>query len=100
MLQNKQNQINGAEMSFMKTSSAKSEGDESSQGFRDGDLSTDADDDEFRENDITYSESPPSSVTGGHIGPIYCWKEDSKHYDENDSNIAVFDAAMSPKTKE
>ena len=36
----------------------------------------------------------------GPPGPIYCWKEDSRHYDENDSTIAVFDAAMSPKTKE
>ena len=67
-------------------------------GFKDDDLSTEPDEDEYH-NDASmmeYTESP-SCID---VGPIFSWKDNHQPYDENDAKLAVFDAAMPPKLRE
>ena len=82
-----------------------SDGDENSSGFKDeddddGDLSTD-EGDVINNSHHTNSDGVMSpSMLDQTIGPVFSWNVDDQLYDANDSKLAVFDAAMSPKMKE
>lgn len=76
------------------------DGDGDSSGFKDDDLSTEPDEDEYREQtDVEYAESLTSPIENA-VGPIFSWKDGHKLYDENDAKLAVFDVAMPTKMKE
>lgn len=104
MLQVKMNQILGAEGRFRQVQldsvMSDGDGDGDSSGFKDDDLSTEPDEDEYREQtDVEYAESLTSPIENA-VGPIFSWKDGHKLYDENDAKLAVFDVAMPTKMKE
>jgi len=76
-----------------------SDGDENSSGFKDDDLSTEPDEDESYHDNADEPLGSPSFFDTS-IGPIFSWNDALQPYDANDSKLAVFDAAMSPKMKE
>ena len=96
MLLKKQCQVVGAEQRFKQVhreSLTFSDDDENSSGFKDGDLSTEAD--EKEEQELAASLNGDESQ----VGNVFSWKEGQDLYNENDAKLAVFDAAMPAKLK-
>ncbi|XP_065639760.1 puratrophin-1 isoform X3 [Hydra vulgaris] len=94
MLQVKQNQIAGAEERLKRNWDQYSSDpdNENSSGIKDDDVSTEADED-------LYQDAKSVSDCFDLVNfPVYSWQE--SQYDENDANLAVFDAAMPAKMKE
>ncbi|XP_065671582.1 puratrophin-1 isoform X5 [Hydra vulgaris] len=94
MLQVKQNQIAGAEERLKRNWDQYSSDpdNENSSGIKDDDVSTEADED-------LYQDAKSVSDCFDLVNfPVYSWQ--GSQYDENDANLAVFDAAMPFKMKE
>lgn len=79
-----------------------SDGDEHSSGFKDDDLSTEPDGEEYRQYVQTEynnsSNEPINSPADDHV--VFGWSDTDSPYDENDAKLAVFDAAMTAKMKQ
>ena len=71
------------------------ENDEDSSGVKEDDISTEADEDHYQD---TASVSDYCDILVNM--PVFSWQGTQFHYDENDANLAVFDAAMPVKMKE
>ena len=83
------------------------DGDGNSSGFKeddDNEISIDDGDDDSSSHDAMdhheNSDGVGSPLLDQTIGHVFSWNDADQLYDANDSKLAVFDAAMSPKIKE